>query len=187
MSNDGFKDFIKNLTAADIMNDYGEQRDEWETLLSVKDGEVVHFRHSNGRDFFCEKYEGEYADCNVIDEMLKFLSGKTIEQQMEYYYVTESRSFYNTAYGKITKENLRKFADKLCDYEGVRTLLVKERILVGAKIDAMWGGEGKLFRKKPVCTYYASDNEGSGTKEREDNAHLMFVGIDFPSETAKEE
>ena len=38
MSNDGFKDFIKNLTAADIMNDYGEQRDEWETLLSVKDG-----------------------------------------------------------------------------------------------------------------------------------------------------
>lgn len=169
------------------MNDYGEQKDEWENLLSVKDGEVVRFHHSNGRDFLCEKYEGEYANCNVTDEMLKFLSGKTIERQMEYYYITESRRLYNTVYGEITKEKLQKFADKFCDYKGVRTLLVKEGILVGAKINAMWDGEGKLFRKKPVCTYYAGDNEGSGTKEREDNAHLMFVGIDFPSEAIKEE
>lgn len=88
MSDNGCKDFIENRTVADPMIDYGEQRDEWETLLSVKDGEVVRFCHSNGRDFLCEKYEGEYANCNVTDEMLKLLSGKTIEQQMEYYYVT---------------------------------------------------------------------------------------------------
>ena len=59
MSNNGFKDFIENRTVADIMNDYGEQRDEWETLLSVKDGEVVRFRHSNGRQgFFLREVRG---------------------------------------------------------------------------------------------------------------------------------
>lgn len=177
MSDDGFKKYIENKTAEDIMNEYGEQKDEWETLLCVKDGEVVRFRHSNGKDFFCEQCDAEYADCNVDDEMLKILSGKTIEQQMEYFYVTESRRFYNTEYGEITKENLHKYAYKLCDYEGVRALLVKNGILVGAKIDAMWNKTGKLFRKKPVCTYYASDNEGSGTKERKDNAYLIFFNI----------
>lgn len=134
----------------------------------------------------CEQYDGEFADCNVTDEMRQILLGKTIEQQMEYYYVTESHRFYNTAYGEITRENLHRYADKLCDYDGVRALLIKDGILVGAKIDAMWGGEGTLFRKKPVCTYYACDNEGSGTKEREDDAHLIFAGIDFPREAAKE-
>lgn len=178
MDNDGFKKYIENRTIADIMDDYGEQRDEWETLLSVRDGEVVRFRHSNGRDFFCEPYEGEYADCNITDEMRRILSGKTIEQQMEYFCVTESRTFYNMAYEEITSENLRRYAAKLCDYEGVRALFVKNGILVGAKIDAMWG-EGKLFLKNPVCIYYASNNEGSGTKEREDYEYLIFIEPGF--------
>lgn len=187
MSDNGFKNFIENRTAADIMGDYGEQRDEWETLLSVKDGEVARFRHSNGRDFFCERCDREVADCNVTDEMLKTLSGKTVERQMEYFYVTESRRLYETAYGEITKEMLQERAHKLCDYDGVKTLLVKDGILVGAKIRAWWNDEGSLYRKNPVCTYYACDNEGSGTKEREDYAHLLFAGVDFPGEAAKGE
>lgn len=141
---------------------------------------------SNGRKFYCEQYDGEFSDCNVILEMLQILSGKTVAQQTEYFYVTESHRFYSTAYGEITKEDLHKYAKKLCDYDGIRALLIKDGIIVGAKIDAMWSGEGKLFRKKSVCTYYASDNEGSGTKEREDYAYLMFVGIDIPNEAAKE-
>ena len=148
-------------------------------------GKPVRVCPPNGRSFCCEPYDGEFSDCNVTDEMLRILSGKTVEQQMEHYYVTESRRFYRTAYGEITKENLQRYAKPLGDYGGVRALLVKDGILIGAKIDAMWGGEGKLFRKKPVCTYYASDTEGSGTKEREDYAYLMFVGIDFPGEAVK--
>ncbi len=141
----------------------------------------------NGRNISCEQYDGEFSDCNVIPEMLQILEGKPIAQQTEYYYVTESHRFYSTAYGEITKENLHEYAKKLCDYDGVRALLTKDGILIGAKIKAMWSDEGKLFRKRPVCTYYASDNEGSGTKEREDYAFLMFVGVDIPREAAKDE
>ncbi len=138
----------------------------------------------NGRTIPCEQYDGEFSDCNVIPEMLQILAGKPVVQQAEYYYVTESHRFYSTAYGEISKENLQKYAKKLCDYDGIRALLIKDGILIGAKIKAMWSSEGKLFRKRPVCTYYASDNEGSGTKEREDYAYLMFVGIDIPTEAA---
>ncbi len=85
----------------------------------------------NGRNIYCEQYEGEFADCNVIPEMLKILSGKTIVQQMKYYYVTASHRFYRTAYGEITKEDLHEYAKKLCDYDGVRALMIKDGILDG--------------------------------------------------------
>lgn len=32
MPNDGFKDYIEKRTVAEIMEDYGEQKDEWVTL-----------------------------------------------------------------------------------------------------------------------------------------------------------
>ncbi len=149
--------------------------------------EAVRMCLPSGRNIYCQQYDGAFADCNVIPEMLKILSGKTVAKQMEYYCVTESHRFYSTAYGEITKDGLHEYAKKLCDYDGIRALMIKDDILVGAKIEAMWSSEGKLFRKKPVCTYYASDNEGSGTREREDYAYLMFVGIDIPREAAKDE
>ena len=34
----------------------------------------------NGRNIYCEQYDGEFADCNVPPEMLKSLSGKTTAQ-----------------------------------------------------------------------------------------------------------
>lgn len=174
MSDNGFKEFIENRTVAEIMADYSEQRDEWETLLVVENDEVVRFRHRNGKTFFCEQYNPENNEYIVNDKMLETLSGKTIEQQMEYFYVTESYRFYSTAYGEITKDDIRQNAVKLSDYKGVKKLLLKNRILIGAKIEGYWGDD-ILLPEKPVCTYYASDNEGSGTKDREDYAYLILA------------
>lgn len=176
MSHENFKDFIENRTVADIMEDYGEQRDEWQTLLVTDENGVKRFRHENGKDFFCEQYvqsdsdEEEYV---ISDEILKVLSGKTIEQQMAYYYVTESTTLSSRSYGEITREDLRENSVKLCDYNGVKTLIVKDRILIGARIEAYWG-DGVLLPGRSVCTYYASDNNGSGYKEREDYTYLIF-------------
>lgn len=174
MSENGFKEYIENRTIEDIMSDYGEQRDEWETLLVVREDEVVRFAHKNGKTFFCEKCNPDNDKYVVKEEMREVLSGKTIEQQMEHFYITESRRLYSTSYGEVNKENLKEKAVKLCDYKDVKTLLVNDKVLIGAKIDAYWG-DGVLLLDKPVCTYYACDDEGSGTKEREDYAYLIFV------------
>ncbi|MCD7723420.1 MAG: hypothetical protein LUH82_05665 [Clostridiales bacterium] len=176
MSENSFKDYIENRTIADIMEDYGEQRGEWETLLVTDEHGVKRFRHKNGRDFFCEQYDPGDAEYEVSENVLKILSGKTIEEQMEFYYVTQSSKFYSTAYGSVTKEDLRKYSVKLSDYKEIRALLLKGNILIGAKIDC-WPdfAEGILLPDRRVCTYYASDNEGSGTNDREDYAYLIFA------------
>ena len=169
MSDESFKRFIENRTLADIMEDYGEQRDEWETLLSMEEGKVRRFRHSNGKDFFCEQLE----DYLVDEKIANILEGKTVEKQMAHYYVTESKKLYATAYGEITKESLSEKAVPLADYDGVKNLLLKDKILVGAVVKGYYG-DGNLLLNKCVCTYYASDNEGSGTKEREDYVYIIF-------------
>lgn len=169
MSNDGFKDFIEKRTIEDIMEDYGEQKDEWVTYLSMNNGLVQQFRHSNGKTYFCKQIE----DCTLDNKISDLLSGKTVEEQMSYYYVTESKRLYDTAYGEITKEQLSESAMALADYDGIIKLLLKEKILVGAVIKGYFGN-GNLLLDRSVCTYYALDNEGSGTKEREDYAYLIF-------------
>lgn len=177
MRDNGFKEFIESRTVDEIMADYSEQRDEWETLIVVEKDEIVRFRHCNGRTFFCEQYNPENKEYIVNDKVLEVLSGKTIEQQMEYFYVTESYRFFSTAYDEITKDDLRKNAVKLSDYDGVKKLLLKNKVLIGAKIEA-YSGEGILLPESPVCTYYACDNEGSGTKEREDYAYLIICNLE---------
>ncbi|MCD7796305.1 MAG: hypothetical protein LUG95_01380 [Clostridiales bacterium] len=92
---------------------------------------------------------------------------------MDFYYVTKSRSLYSTAYSEITDEKLTENSVKLSDYDGVQTLLLKGDILIGARIKSWWG-DGILLPEQCVCTYYASDNEGSGTNDREDYAYLIF-------------
>lgn len=173
MSDNGFKEYIENRSLSDIMEAYDEQRDEWETLLIMENGYVVKFRHDNGKDFFCEQFNPENEEYVVSENIIKVLEGKTVQQQMEHYYVTKSARLYSTAYGDITKDELREKAVKLCDYDGVIQLLLKGEILVGAKIKGCWR-ESILLPEKRVCTYYACDNEGSGTKEREDYAYLIF-------------
>jgi len=171
MDEKSFKEFIENRTIEDIMEDYGEQRDEWETLLERQDGNVVRFKHSNGRTYFC-------TQCNscddIIFDLVKNNEGKTIEQQMKNFYVTESVNLSKTAYGDITKEQLREKAISLSEYDGVVELILKGDILLGAVVKGYFGNDNLLIGQS-VCTYYASDNEGSGCNDREDYLYLMYI------------
>jgi len=174
MENKDFKDFIMNRTIEDIMEDYGEQRDEWQTMLSMKDGYVVQFRHSNGRTFFCEQYKPEFGATSISHEQELLLSTQSVEKQMSYFYITSSAKFCKSAYGEITKEQLREKTIRLSDYPDIIMLIMKEKTLVGVIIKGYYGDE-PLMIDSPVCTYYASDNNGSGSNEREDYAYLMFI------------
>ncbi|MCD7812299.1 MAG: hypothetical protein LUG91_10760 [Ruminococcus sp.] len=173
MNDKEFAEIMKNKSLDDIMEDYDDQQNEWETLLVKDENGVKRFRHKNGKDFFCEQYKPDGTEYVVNEKIAEALSGKTIEQQMEHYYVTESRRLYSTAYGEITDDDLKKHSVKLCDYKGIQKLLLKGNILIGAKINSHFG-TGILLPERCVCTYYACDNNGSGTKEREDYTYLIF-------------
>ncbi len=55
MSEKGFKDYIEKRTVAQIMEDYGEQRDEWQVLQVVQNGKSVDCQH-------CQQEEDEFFD-----------------------------------------------------------------------------------------------------------------------------
>ena len=135
----------------------------------IDNGKVKSFRHGNGKTFYCEQID-DYKVDPTIEETLK---GKTIEKQMDYYYVTESVRLYETAYGEITKERLNEKAVKLSEYDGVIKLLLKSDILVGAIVEGYFK-KGNLLLDRCVCIYYDSENDGSGTNERTDYAYLIF-------------
>ena len=164
-----FKEYIEKRSVVDIMSDYSEQSDEWERLIVTKEGKLISFRHSNGREFFCEQIE----DYTIPETVAKTLKGKTVENQMKHYGVIETTKFSKMYYGEETEARTIENAVSLSEYNDVRRLLLKGDILVGAIVKGYFK-DGNLLLDKCVCTYYASDDEGSGSNDREDYANLIF-------------
>ncbi len=107
---------------------------------------------------------------------LESLAGKPLEEQMQAYRIVEDEVHSRTAYGEITKENQNRYGYALDQYSGLLSLIVEDGILLGVRIEAFASLDGAVaFPYQTVCTYYASDDNGSGSNDREDNAHLCCV------------
>lgn len=122
--------------------------------------------------------EAVRAECSWPEGFLEQLKGKTIEEQMAYYRIVETTCQSSTAYGEITKENYHTFGCALDEYEGLNALIVEDGVLIGVRIKSAWNPYGwgaVALPYREICTYYASDNNGSGSKDREDYAHLCCV------------
>ncbi|MBQ8893082.1 MAG: hypothetical protein IJ043_01590 [Clostridia bacterium] len=118
------------------------------------------------------------VEAKMNKEFLASLKGKTLEEQMESYRIVEHTSYSKTAYGEITKSNMHDFGYALKDYKGLNALIVEDGVIIGVCIDAFacYNALGKpAFPYQNICTYYASDNNGSGSNDREDYVHLCLV------------
>ncbi|MBE6038426.1 MAG: hypothetical protein E7218_04405 [Anaerofustis stercorihominis] len=117
-------------------------------------------------------------ECRWPEGFLEKLKGKSLEEQMKYYRIVETVHTGRTAYGEITKENYNNYGYALEDYNELTALIVDDGVLIGVMIKSAWRREGYGTVALPyddICTYYASDNNGSGYSEREDYAHLCCV------------
>ncbi len=125
----------------------------------------------------------EYSDAvrrefSWPEGFLDSLRGKTIQEQMQCYRIVEEVFRTKTAYGEITKENKLSFGCALEDYKGLNALIVDDGILIGVMAEHAFDHSGPgapMFPYVNICTYYASDNEGSGYNDRSDYAHLCCV------------
>ena len=106
------------------------------------------------------------------------LRGKPLEEQMEYFRMVNQSCYSSTAYGEITKSNMDRFGCALKDYKGLLGLIVEDGVIIGVCIDAFacYHPLGKpAFPYQEICTYYASDNNGSGSKDLEEYVWLCPV------------
>lgn len=107
---------------------------------------------------------------------LEKLKGKPLEEQMKYYRIVSHEYYSRTAYGEITKENSYEFGYAIEEYPGLIGLIVDDGVLIGVCIKAFARSHGApAYPYMDICTYYASDNNGSGSNDREDYAHLCCV------------
>lgn len=158
----------------DIMETWGEQRDEWVTELSSDGEEVKQFRHRNGKQYFTETYREKDGVIDWPDGFEARLEGKTLEQQMECYVITESISMSKRAYREITSEEIKMKCTRLADCKEIQKLIVRGKQLVGVVFKGYWH-TARLMPYQSVCTYYDSENNGAGYKEREDYAYLICL------------
>ena len=96
---------------------------------------------------------------------------------MECYRITSSVALSRTSYGELDERQIRERTHSLAEDKDCTGLVVKDGLLVGVLIRSHWRvlGDVSCLPYGRVCTYYASDNEGSGTKDREDYACLICV------------
>ncbi len=156
---------IRTVTYKDIEDNIGMPAEFWESIRNLTAG---------------ERKDALYREVmsGLNKEFLGSLKGKTLEDQMDYYRIVETHYHSRTAYGEITKSNMHNFGCALKDYKGLNALIVEDGVIIGVCIDAFacYTSLGKpAFPYRNICTYYASDDNGSGSNDREDYAHLALV------------
>ena len=149
MTYKNFEEYIKKRSVDEIMEDYGEQQDEWQTLVVRKDGYVSQFCHNNGNNYFCIQYKPEFGEVLLREEQKNLLVNKTVENQMSYFYV-------QTGEEKIA----------LSDFVRVVRLILEDEMLVGAVVEKS-GVESVLMMENSIC-----ENEANKKGE----ISLLFVG-----------
>ena len=123
-----------------------------------------------GRDWYDRHQHIEYPE-----GFKERLVGRTIEAQMKCFAVVENREISRTSYGQVDNTQVYSRAKRLTDLYEFRGLILEDGIIEGILVQGAWGREIPMGPYDTVCTYYASDNNGSGSNDREDTVTLICL------------
>ena len=121
-------------------------------------------------------YEEKFGKILFPEGFEDVLKGLSVEEQMEFYRVT-CYSVYSQSNWK--ERTYKGYALRLDKDRDVTALIVKDGILVGIMILNDSNREVPCLAEESVCTYYSSDNNGAGYKERIEYTKLICVPENF--------
>lgn len=121
-------------------------------------------------------YKEEFGPYTFPEGFEALLNGLPIEKQMTYYRTTEYHTHSMTNWSQRTVQSGYK---TLAETRDVTALIVKDGILVGVMMVDDNGQDTPCFSEQRVCTYYADDNNGAGSKCRIDYTYLVCVPENF--------
>lgn len=124
-------------------------------------------------------YEERFGEIKLPEGFAETLQGLPIDAQMARYRTTRRSEYSMTNWSERTSIG---FAKRLDENSAVTALIVKDSLLVGVMMRNDSGLEVPCLAEKCVCTYYASDNNGAGYKERIDYTYLLCVSKHFHEE-----
>lgn len=121
-------------------------------------------------------YEERFGPVSFPEGFEQTLKGLPIEAQMNRYRTTARTSYAMTGWSERTCQSGYR---KLENSPDVTALIVRDGILVGILICNQYGREMPCLPEERVCTYYADDNNGAGSKTRIDYTYLVCVPENF--------
>jgi len=121
-------------------------------------------------------YEESFGVIRFPDGFEETLQNLPLEEQMARYRTTGFRRIAATGWRERRFEGITMRLEK---DDCVKALIVKDGILVGVMMEDDNGREVPCMPEEGVCTYYGSDNNGAGYKERIDYTYLICVSEDF--------
>ena len=135
-------------------------------------------------------HEEAYSDCGEMyrqkhekiiypEGFRERLEGRSIEEQMNMFAAIERVNISKYSYGSLDKEDMRKWRKPLNNISDFRGLVVENGIIEGILVHTQYGivpmGPGDT-----LVTYSASDEDGTGSTEREDT--VTFICLDADEE-----
>lgn len=113
-------------------------------------------------------FDGE-IDEDLFKSISKVLKGKKYSEQLEYFVLIECDESESYSYGKSTGGNYYQCSKPVYDSDSIDNVIVYDDIVVGVVIN-----NKTLIIDKPVCTYYACEDDGAGSRSVEVYTTLKF-------------
>lgn len=128
------------------------------------------------------EYTPDMGENPLTEEMRRELSGKSIEEQLDYFAVGDSDYIEKYSYGESVGSSSRGKIEPLRNkmdgfWPIVKKVIVYEGIIVGAVFHMNGGSIGRpTLLNKPACTYFSVDDDGTGSSEASSYSTMIFVG-----------
>ena len=121
------------------------------------------------------EYKTEFGEIQFPDGFEQKLSGKKLEEQMDFYRISVVSTIEKYSYGERDSKKEREKTVKLEECDDFRGLVVKGGIIVGVILKSMFGEDRTCLPGQKMTTYWSSDDDGVGSTSRDDTCCLICV------------
>ena len=121
------------------------------------------------------EYKTEFGKIELPDGFEQKLSGKKLEEQMDFYRISVVTTIEKYSYGDLDSKNVREKTVKLEECDDFRGLVVKDEIIVGVILKTILGEDRVCLPGHKTTTYWTSDDDGVGSTYRDDTCCLICV------------
>ena len=94
---------------------------------------------------------------------------------MDFYRIKVDITIEKYSYGELDSRRESEITYKLEDCDELKGLIVKDGILVGVMLSTSFGAINACLPGQYVNTYYASDDDGTGSSDRDDVCSLVCI------------
>ena len=114
-------------------------------------------------------YQAEFGEFYLPHGYAEEMRGKELPEQADYFTVEETCIISSYSYGEC--DSTRKSSRTLPAWESNEILGIVE---LDGLVVGLWLGEKPLFFGHQICTYSASEDDGTGSTDREDYIAIVL-------------